>query len=117
MARASTNTVTMAPRQYRLGKRAETAAGTREAILDAAMAVYLETGTARAPLTAIAARADVSRGTILHHFGGAEGVIDAVIARLMTTLVLPDEHLVDGIERPDARRRADVPATVAVVRR
>ena len=44
----------MTPRRYTLGKRGEAAAATREAIIDAARAVYLETGTAKAPLTAIA---------------------------------------------------------------
>lgn len=107
----------MAPRAYRLGRRAETAAGTRDAIIDAAMAVYLETGSARAPLTAIAERADVSRGTILHHFGDGEGLIDAVIGRLMATLELPDARVLDGLEGAEARMRAYVASIVAYFRR
>jgi AcrR family transcriptional regulator len=107
----------VAPRRYTLGRRAHSAAVTRESIVDAAMAVFLETGTARAPLTAIAARADVSRGTILHHFGDANGLIDAVISRLMETLELPDERVLDGLDRPEARMRAYVAAMVAYFRR
>jgi AcrR family transcriptional regulator len=107
----------MTPRRYTLGRRADSAAATRQAILDAAMAVYLETGSAKAPLTAIAARADVSRGTILHHFGDAGGLIDAVIAVLPRSLALPDERILDGVEGTEARVRAYVGAMVAFFRR
>lgn len=107
----------MAPRRYTLGRRAETAAATRDAILDAAMAVYLEAGSARAPLKAIAERADVSRGTILHHFGDADGLLDSVIGRLLQTLEFPDERILDGLDTPEARVRAYVGAMVAFFRR
>jgi AcrR family transcriptional regulator len=105
------------PRRYTLGRRGEAAAATREAILDAAMAAYLEAGSAKAPLTAIAARADVSRGTILHHFGDADGLLDAVIGRLLTTLDFPDERVLDGLVAPEERVRAYVKSMVAFFRR
>lgn len=107
----------MTPRRYTLGRRAETAAATRDAIVNAAMALYLETGSARVPLKAVAERADVSRGTILHHFGDADGLLDAVIERLLATLVLPDVSVLDGITDPEARVRAFIRELVAFFRR
>lgn len=107
----------MTPRAYRLGRRAESAAVTRDAILEAAKAVYLETGSAKASLTAIAERADVSRGTILHHFGSADGLLDEVIGSLLRTLDLPDERILEDLAGTEARMRAYVAAMVEFFRR
>ena len=98
----------MAPRAYTLGRRAESAAATRERIVDAAAALYQEQGVTATTLQAIAARADVSRGTILHHFGGAGGLIDAVAERVLITLELPDERIFDGATTDEERLRAYV---------
>ena len=83
----------MAPRRYTLGQRAQSAAATRDRIVDAAAALYQERGVNSTTLQAIADRADVSRGTILHHFGGSDGLLDAVAERVLLTLELPDEHI------------------------
>lgn len=107
----------MAPRKYTLGQRAETAAATRERIVDAAATLYQEHGVASTTLQAVAARADVSRGTILHHFGGAGGLMNAVAERVLTTLELPDEHIFDGIPLGTARLRAYVVAMIEFFRR
>jgi AcrR family transcriptional regulator len=98
----------VAPRAYRLGRRAQSAAATRERIIDAAAAMYEEQGVNATSLQAIADRADVSRGTILHHFGGAAGILDAVAERVLVTLELPDEHIFDGVVGDEARLRAYV---------
>jgi AcrR family transcriptional regulator len=105
------------PRRYTLGRRAESAAATREAILDAAIALYREVGLPRATLKAIAARADVSRGTILHHFGDADGLLDATLVRIMAELEIPNERILDGLSDPEARLRAFLHAMVAFFRR
>jgi len=68
-------------------------------------------------LGAIADRADVSRGTILHHFGGTAGVLDAVAERLLVTLELPDEGIFDGATDDEARLRAYVTAIIEFFRR
>ena len=107
----------MAPRTYSLGQRARTAAATRERIVDAAAALYQEQGVSSTTLKAIADRADVSRGSILHHFGGSGGLIDAVAERVLETLELPDEHLFDGISGDEARLRAYVLAMVEFFQR
>lgn len=102
----------MAPRKYTLGQRAETAAATRERVIDAAAELYQQQGVNSTTLQAIAARADVSRGTILHHFGGAGGLLDAVAERVLTTLELPDEHIFDGASPGEERLRAYVVAMI-----
>ena len=103
----------MAPRAYNLGRRAETATATRERILDAALELYRDVGVPGATLKAIAARADVSRGTILHHFGSADGLLSEAVERLMDMQELPDEAIFAGLERREDRIRAFVLAMIA----
>jgi AcrR family transcriptional regulator len=107
----------VAPRAYRLGRRAESAAATRERIVDAAAALYEQRGVNATTLQAIAERADVSRGTILHHFGGSGGVLDAVAERVLVTLQLPDERIFDGATDDEARLRAYVVAMIEFFQR
>ena len=107
----------MAPRSYRLGRRAETAAATRERIVSAAAALYQEQGVVATTLQQIAGRADVSRGTILHHFGGGDGLISAVAEHVLVELELPDEHIFDSAETAEQRLRAYVAAMLQFFRR
>ena len=107
----------MAPRSYRLGRRAETAAATRERIVGAAAALYQEQGVVATTLQQIAGRADVSRGTILHHFGGGDGLISAVAEHVLVELELPDEHIFDSAETAEQRLRAYVAAMLQFFRR
>lgn len=107
----------MTPRAYTQRRRAETAAATRQAIVDAAVEVYREMGAAAATMKAIADRADVSRGTILHHFRDADGLLDAVMDRVVAELDMPNERILDGLVERDARIRRYVEAMVAFFRR
>lgn len=107
----------MAPRAYNLGRRAESAAATRERIVDAAAALYESEGVNATTLHAIAEKADVSRGTILHHFGSTSGVLDAVAERILVALELPDERIFEGAVDDEARLRAYVHAIVEFFRR
>lgn len=107
----------MAPRAYTQNKRAEAARQTRERIVDAAAALYEEQGVNATTLQAIAVRADVSRGTILHHFGGAGGLLDAVAERILVTLELPDETIFAGVPVGSAQLRAYVVAMIQFFRR
>src|SRR5215467_9453291 len=95
----------MAPRPYSLGRRAEAAAGTRRRVIDAAVALYRERGVAETTVTAVAARADVSRGTVLHHFGDGEGLLAAVLDHALVSLDVPDGSVLAGIPEPAARAR------------
>ena len=100
----------MAPRRYRLTKRAASAAATRERIVRAAAAEYGESGVATSSIRAIAARADVSRGTILHHFGDAGGLLGAVLDDVVVSLQVPDARLLEGAGDADERARRFVDA-------
>lgn len=100
----------MAPRRYRLTTRAASAAATRERIVRAAAAEYRTTGIPKATLRAIAARADVSRGTILHHFGDAGGLLGAVLDDVVTKLKVPDARLLEGADGVEDRARQFVDA-------
>lgn len=83
----------MAPRAYKLRRRADTAAATALRIIDAAAEVYRERGVAGSSIGAIAERGDVSRGTVLHHFGGADGLLEAVLDHVLATIEVPDERV------------------------
>ena len=96
----------MAPRTYTLQRRAETAAATRQRILDATLELYREHGIPATTLKAVADRADVSRGTILHHFGSGSGLLGAVLDSILDSLELPDVARLRGIESLDGRVRA-----------
>jgi AcrR family transcriptional regulator len=95
----------MAPRSYVLGKRAESAEATRARILDATIEIYRERGIPATTLKAVAERADVSRGSILHHFGSAEGLLGAVLDRILETLDLPDPATLEAVSSRDDRVR------------
>lgn len=100
----------MAPRAYTLGRRAETTTATRQRILDSTVELYRERGIAATTLKAVAERADVSRGTILHHFGSADGLLGAVLDRVVELLDWPDERMFEGLARRDDRIRTFVSA-------
>jgi AcrR family transcriptional regulator len=95
----------MAPRSYVLGKRAESAEATRARILDATVEMYRERGIPATTLKAVAERADVSRGSILHHFGSAEGLLGAVLDKILETLELPDPAVLEAMHGRDERVR------------
>ena len=93
----------MAPRAYALGKRAGTAAETRTRILGAATASFSARGVRGTTLARVAREADVSRGTILHHFGSAEGLLDAVLDQLLVDMQIPDARILEGARTRDER--------------
>ena len=103
----------MAPRSYNLGRRARTSGATRRRILDAALESYRDAGIDGTTLTAVARRADVARGTIVNHFGSADGLLGEALDYLVEQLELPDDRLLDGIVELDARIRTFVDAMVA----
>lgn len=103
----------MTPRKYNLGRRAEAAGATRRRILDAALEVYRDVGVDGATQTAIAQRADVSRGTVLNHFGSGDGLLGEALDHLLERLEVPDERILEGVIGPEARIRAFIDAMIA----
>jgi AcrR family transcriptional regulator len=57
----------------------------REAVLDAAVALVEESGAGSLTLDAVAARATVSKGGLLHHFKSKEALLLGMIARVEAT--------------------------------
>ena len=94
-----TNAKTAAPPRKRRGEYAKSEA-TRAAILDAALAVFAESGYRAGSLREIAQRVGMSEAGLLHHFKNKSELLMAVLDRR-------DEHAfditrfneVDGIER------------------
>jgi AcrR family transcriptional regulator len=67
-------------RAYRQEARAEAAVRTRQAILQAAVALWREQDWEQVTLSAIATRAGVTVQTVLRRFGSKNGVVEACLA-------------------------------------
>lgn len=61
----------------------ERSAATREALLDATIAILSEEGYAGLTTTKVAARAGVTRGAQVHHYPSRDALVAAAIARLV----------------------------------
>lgn len=70
----------MTVRAYRQTRRADATERTREAILDAARALFRADPQLDPSLEAVAARAGVSTRTVIRQFGSKEGLLEAAIA-------------------------------------
>ena len=62
-------------------------AQSRDAALDAARALLVETGPQAVTLKAVSARIGRTHANVLHHFGSAEGLQKALIARIAEDIV------------------------------
>lgn len=77
----------------------EQTAETREALLDAAEAVFFRRGVARATLEEIAREAGMTRGAIYWHFSDKEAIYAAMIERVRLPL-LETELMADDLDDP-----------------
>ncbi len=102
----------MAPRTYKQGLRADSAADTRSRILEVALELYAERGVKGTTLKAVAERADVSRGTIVHHFGSGDGLFGSVIDMVVEQLEYPNAGVLEGAHGLDERIRAFMEALI-----
>lgn len=97
------------------GRREEYAEATREALLEAALAVFAEHGYAGASLDGIAAQARVTKGAVYHHFSHKADLFRQVAAALEERAVQRLDELVadevDGSGRLLACLRAVLEAT------
>jgi AcrR family transcriptional regulator len=86
-------------RDYRLGRREESAAATRQRILDVATELMTAAGFHPVGIDEVAAEAAVSRPTVYRHFGSKLGLFEAVAWNVLSLA---------GIARLDeARQLAD----------
>jgi AcrR family transcriptional regulator len=90
-------------RAYNLGRRAETAAETRQRLVEATAALHAERGISATSLRDIAERAGVSVGTAYHHFPTYLDAVRACGAHTMAASPLPDESIFDGVDAADER--------------
>jgi AcrR family transcriptional regulator len=84
------------PRPYRLGRRAEQQAETRDRILGAAVDLYRTLGYAGTTTKAVAHAADVAPATVRNHFATPEALAAAAGARILDDLRPPDPAILDG---------------------
>lgn len=103
----------MAPRKYDLRQRATTTAATRDRILTAAGELFRERGVTNTTLQAVAERADVSRGTVVNHFGGGDGLLGAVMDDVVGLVRMPDERTLEGLPTDEGRIRRYVAEMLA----
>lgn len=90
----------MGPRAYRLGKRQADVEDTRERVVDAATALFGESGFHRVTLEDVAKRAGVARATVYYQFESKFGLLDAVIAAIVERVGL--RRAQRAREHPDA---------------
>lgn len=90
-------------RTYNLGRRAETAAETRQRLVEATAALHAERGISAVSLRDVAERAGVSVGTAYHYFPTYIDAIRACAAHTAQTAPLPEAAIFDGVEALDGR--------------
>jgi AcrR family transcriptional regulator len=74
-----------------------------DAIIDAAEAVVLEAGASHMTLDAVAARAGVSKGGLLHHFPNKVSLLVAMVKRQIDIHHLTLQRILDGIPEGPSR--------------
>jgi AcrR family transcriptional regulator len=89
-------------RKYQKVKRAEGEQRTRARIVDATEALHAEVGPARATISAIAERANVTRATVYRHFPDDESLFLACSGQWLSRQQLPDPEGWDTHEDPFA---------------
>jgi AcrR family transcriptional regulator len=95
----------MAPRPYRLNRRAENASRTRDRIIEATVHLHDQKGVAATTYRDIAEHADVGVGTVYHHFPTYDGVIAACAGHHLAALAIPGPEIFDGVNDPARRLR------------
>ena len=92
-------------RKYTLGARSETAAETRQRVVQATYELHRTRGIAATSFRDIAERADVAIGTVYHHFPEYDDVIRACGAHTMVVSRPPTAAMFEGIRSPRERLR------------
>lgn len=85
----------MAPRKYQMRSRADGAQETRDRIVRATMELHQEKGVGATSHKDIARRADLSVGTIYHHFPTQDSVVRACGARTRELFPPPSPDRID----------------------
>jgi AcrR family transcriptional regulator len=95
----------VARRRYRLGKRADQAAGTRRRIVEATLSLHDEQGITATSLRRVAARAHVAPSTVLQHFPVMDELIRACGEVSDQLAPIPTDAIFVGAEEVPERVR------------
>ena len=82
---------------------------TREALIDAAELIFARDGFAGASLREIMRDADANPAAVHYHFGGKDGLLEAVLDRVVEPITTRRLELLDGLLQ--RRRRAADPGS------
>jgi AcrR family transcriptional regulator len=93
-------------RTYRLKRRADEQAATRQRIIDATIALHQERGDVGTTISAIADRAGVGRVTVYRHFPDERALLSACTGHYLAQNPPPTPEAWRDIADPDARLRA-----------
>lgn len=104
-------------RNYQMSRRAATAEETRQRIVRATWELHSEKGIGATSVRDIAERADVSPGTVYHHFPDYDDVIVACGKFTVATTRPPSRAIFEGLDSPSERLRRLVEETFAYYRR
>jgi AcrR family transcriptional regulator len=95
----------MAPRSYAMQRRSQQVAQTRERILDAALELFSKQGAHATTMNEVARRADVSPTTVSNHFATPDALTEAVVARVLADIQVPDSTIFAGTRSLAGRLR------------
>ena len=104
-------------RPYRMQRRAELEAATRQRITESAAELHGTVGPSRTSISAVAERAGVRRSTVYRHFPDEPALFAACSAHWMTANPRPDLDRWAAIEDPDERLRSSLEELYAFYRR
>ena len=90
-------------RPYRMKRRAELEAETRQRIVESTSELHATVGPARTSVSAIAERAGVRRSTVYRHFPDEDALVGACSAHWRATHPAPDLQRWTAVEDPGAR--------------
>lgn len=93
----------MAPRKYEKRLRAESMEETRRRIIEATYALHSEKGFAATTWKDIAARADVSVGTVYYHFPAIDDLVPACSGFAAEQVPPPGPEVFEGLPTREAR--------------
>jgi AcrR family transcriptional regulator len=86
-------------------RRSEHVAQTRERILDAALELFSKRGAQAATMNEVARQANVAPTTVTNHFPTHESLIEAVVARVVADIQVPDSTIFTGTRSLSGRLR------------
>ena len=104
----------MSPKPYRMIQRAATAESTRRRIVEATLELHAERGIVATSHKDVAHRADVSVGTVYHHFPTQDAIVRACGTRVRELHPPPPLDCIDGRAPRNARVAALVRELVAM---